>query len=89
MTFSGIRHHGHHIHGDHGVEALVGKGERPCIHLMEAGDIVEPLPLDPRLRLAEHLRRKIDAGDGEMLLIAGQRQSGADADLEHPALAAG
>ena len=42
---------------------------------------------DPLARLLQHLRRQVDADDLQMPPIGRQRQAGADAHLEHAALA--
>ncbi len=49
-----VRHDRHHIHGGHGVEALVREGERARVHLVEARDIAELLARDPPARLFQH-----------------------------------
>src|SRR5262245_20941113 len=53
---------------------------------MQPGDVAELLARNLAARLRQHLGREIDAGDGEMAAIAGEREPGAHADLEHPAL---
>src|SRR5262249_14556146 len=80
-----LRHDSHDVHGNHGVEAFVGKGESAGVHLVQPSDIVEIAPLDLGSGLGQHLGRKVYAGDGEMAAIAGQREPGADANLEHAA----
>src|SRR5680860_213401 len=81
-----LRDYRHDIHGDDRVEALVGKGERTGIHLVQGNDVVELFALHLVFRLVQHLRGKIDAGDGEMATVAGEREPGADAHLQHPSL---
>src|SRR5262245_19538879 len=53
---------------------------------MQPGDVAEVLARNLAARLRQHLGREIDAGDGEVAAIAGEREPGAHADLEHPAL---
>src|SRR4029078_13686085 len=62
--------------------------ERACVQLVQPNDIVETTALDLLASLVEHLRRQVDAGQRQVAAIAGQRQAGADADLQHAALAA-
>ena len=64
---------------------VVGELQLAGIHLVQAGDVVEAFLGDALARLLEHLRRQIDADDLEVALVVGQRQPGADADLEHAA----
>src|SRR6185312_9304211 len=81
----GVRHHGQNIHGDDRVEALIREGESAGIHLVQALHVREIPPLDPGACLVEHVEGQIDPRDAEVPFVTGQRQPGADPNLEYAA----
>src|SRR5258707_2568290 len=80
-----IRHRGHDVLRHYDIEGIVGKFEFSGVHHREALDVLQAKFGDPALCLAQHCFRNIGADDAEMRGILRQRDSGADADLEHTA----
>jgi hypothetical protein len=66
----------------HNIERCIRKIQALGIHDGETLDIVESPPGDAATRLQQHVRGEIDSEHAAALGIIGQRNSGADADLE-------
>ena len=81
----GVRHRRDHVLRDHDVERVVGKFQMPRVHHREPFDMGEAQFRDPLLRLAQHHLGNVDAEDAIPRRIVGQRNAGADADLQDAA----